>query len=113
MNQESEGRVERVKRHLKENHKVYLVGAVGLSVGYILRQPKVAVTPGMDSVSVLFAMGNDLELTHEIISGLAEGTFDEWDCDLHTALEEFGPLELARAAHAGAFYIQSMKAVGE
>jgi hypothetical protein len=106
------GRVERVKRHFKENYPLYLVGVGCAGVGYMLHQPTVIITKDIDSVSVLFAMGDDKQLTHEIISGLAEGTFDEWDCDLCTALEEFGPLELSRAAHAGAFYIQSMKEVG-
>lgn len=102
-------RIARVKRHFKENRKVYLVGVGCLGVGYILRQPKVDATPDMDSVDVLFAMGNNPQLTQEILVGLAEGTFDEWDCDLGTALDEFGPHEFAIAARSGAMYIHSIK----
>lgn len=109
MTEESEGRIARVKRHLKENAKVYLVGVGCLGVGYILHQPKIAVAPAMDSVDVLFAMGDSPQLTQEILVGLAEGTFDEWDCDLGTALDTFGPYEFAIAARSGAIFIHSLK----
>lgn len=102
-------RIARIKRHLKENRNVYLVGVGYLGLVYILHQPKIAVASEMDSVDVLFAMGKNPQLTQEILVGLAEGTFDEWDCDLATALDTFGPYEFAIAARSGAIYIRSVK----
>jgi hypothetical protein len=39
MEDENEGRLDRVKRHLKENKKTYLIGAGCLAAGYFLRRP--------------------------------------------------------------------------
>jgi hypothetical protein len=39
MENENEGRLDRVKRHLKDNKKTYLIGAGCLAAGYFLRRP--------------------------------------------------------------------------
>ena len=104
--------LDRVKRHLKENTKVYLFGVGCLGAGYILGWQKVVI-PEITSVRVLQAMGKDPQLTQEVLVGLAEGTFDEWDVDFGAALDILGPYEFAIAARSGAMYIEHILNQGE
>lgn len=104
--------LDRIKSHLKENKKAYLFGVGCLGAGYILGRQKI-VAPEMNSVNVLRSMGESPQLTNEVLLGLAEGTFDEWDCDLATALGMFGPEEFAIAARSGSISLEYVKTKGE
>lgn len=66
----------------------------------------------MNSVEILKAMGEDPQITHEVLLGLAHGTFDEWDCELDSALSMFGPPEFAIAARTGAGWLAYLKEHG-
>lgn len=56
----------------------------------------------MKASTILEAMGNDEELTATIFNALNHGMWDEWDCDLGYAWQNFDETEISIAAKTAA-----------